>query len=113
SCSTFRKLSSVMGNSSGSKAFRKSMSRGLLASSPKSFLKPKSVNGLRYRAFMPQLYHLLSFVPGLLPPHRSSHFGSRQRSLLSDDSLSSVRDQGIDVDNLRTGHAVAMRQVDQ
>jgi hypothetical protein len=36
----------------GSKAFKKSSKSGLLASSPKIFLNPKSVNGFKYFAFM-------------------------------------------------------------
>ncbi len=47
-------------------SFRKSISRSLFGSEPKSFLKPKSVKKLMYRSFMPkvpeviclQLYHL-------------------------------------------------------
>src|SRR5690606_3340673 len=37
---------------SGKTAFRKSISKGLLASSPKIFLKPKSVYGFTYFAFI-------------------------------------------------------------
>ena len=57
-CSVFLNERSFICEVLGKRAFRKSSRSGLLASSPKIFLNPKSVKGLIYLAFMA----LLSFI---------------------------------------------------